>query len=113
MITNKIKSIAIPIVTCSLLIILAFPAIATPVPPALQQKSAIVTLTGTIKKVEVEGGCYQLTTDNGKNYELVGKFPKRDGIKVRLGGEVAGDMVTICQVGQPFKVKSVKILRTK
>jgi hypothetical protein len=74
-------------------------------------KPTLVTLTGTIRKVEVEGICYQLAANDGKNYELIGKFPKRNGVKVQVRGEVATDVATICQVGQPFKVKSVRVMR--
>jgi hypothetical protein len=76
-----------------------------------QVKPAIVSLTGTIRKLSVEGICYQLATDDGKNYELMGKFPKRDGTKVQVSGVVETDIVTICQVGKPFKVKSVRVIK--
>jgi hypothetical protein len=74
-------------------------------------KPPLVSLEGTIHKLAVEGTCYQLTAKNGKNYELMGKFPKRDGVKVQVSGVVATDVATICQVGQPFKVRSVRVLR--
>ena len=74
-------------------------------------KPPLVSLEGTIHKLAVEGTCYQLTANNGKNYELMGKFPKRDGVKVQVSGVVATDVATICQVGQPFKVRSVRVLR--
>jgi hypothetical protein len=74
-------------------------------------KSTLVTLTGTIRKLEVEGTCYQLAANDGKNYELIGKFPKRNGVKVQVRGEIATDVATICQVGQPFKVKSVRVMK--
>jgi hypothetical protein len=74
-------------------------------------KPTLVTLTGTIRKLAVEGTCYQLAATDGKNYELIGKFPKRNGVKVQVRGEVATDMATICQVGQPFQVKSVRVMK--
>jgi hypothetical protein len=89
-----------------------------PTPPTLANtnslitvKPPLITLNGTIHKLAVEGTCYQLTTNEGKNYELMGKFPKRDGVKVRVSGVVATDVATICQVGQPFKVRSVRVLK--
>jgi hypothetical protein len=74
-------------------------------------KSAIVSLTGTIRKLAVEGTCYQLASDDGKKYELMGKFPKVDGTRVQIRGSIATDTVTICQVGQPVKVKSVRVIK--
>lgn len=79
-------------------------------PTTTQGKAAIVSLTGTVRKVPVAGNCYQLSASDGKNYELIGKFPKRDGTKIQVSGTVETDMVTICQVGQPFKVKSAKAI---
>jgi hypothetical protein len=87
------------------------PALANTNSSPSQDQPAIVNLTGTIRKLAVEGTCYQLATDDGKNYELIGKFPKRDGIKVQVSGVVDTDMVTICQVGKPFKVKSVRVIK--
>ena len=74
-------------------------------------KSEIVSLTGTIRKLAVEGTCYQLATDDGKKYELMGKFPKIDGTRVQVRGIIATDTVTICQVGQPVQVKSVRVVK--
>ncbi len=74
-------------------------------------KSATVNITGTIKVLAVEGICYQLAADNGKKYELMGKFPKIDGARVQVSGVPKSDMATICQVGQPLQVKTVKVIR--
>lgn len=74
-------------------------------------KSQTVNLTGTIKKLAVEGTCYQLTADNGQKYELMGKFPKIDGTRVQISGIPKSDMVTICQVGQPLQVKTVRVIK--
>ena len=74
-------------------------------------KPATLNLTGTIRKLAVEGTCYQLDGDNGQKYELMGKFPKIDGTKVRVSGVVKTDMMTICQVGQPLQVKTVRTIK--
>jgi type 1 fimbria pilin len=74
-------------------------------------KATTIDLTGTIRKIAVEGTCFQLAADNGKKYELIGKFPRRDGVKVRVSGVVATDIATICQVGQPFKIKSIRVIK--
>jgi hypothetical protein len=76
-----------------------------------QTKAATVRVTGTIKKLAVEGTCYQLVADDGKKYELMGKFPKIDGAKVQVSGIAKSDMVTICQVGQPLQVKTVRVIK--
>jgi hypothetical protein len=75
--------------------------------------SSSIEIVGKIEKVGVEGGCYRLVTTQGKNYELIGKYPKIEGAKLKVRGKVATDTATICQVGQPFKVESVKSARSK
>jgi hypothetical protein len=113
--TRKLKSIAAIAVClfgmgCYLSII--SPALADlPSTNSSRVKPAIITLVGTIEKVEVETGCYKLVASDGKNYELMGRFPKRNQVKVRLRGEVVRDAATICQVGQLIKVKSFRVLR--
>jgi hypothetical protein len=87
------------------------PTIANSTYSTTETKPAIVTISGTIRKIEIEGTCYQLATDSGKKYELMGKFPKRDGMKIQVRGIVTKDVATICQVGQPFKVKSYRNIK--
>ena len=85
--------------------------LASPVPSAVKEQPGTVNLTGTIRKLAIEGTCYQLAADNGKKYELMGKFPKIDGTRVKINGVIATDTVTICQVGKVVKVKSVRVLK--
>ena len=87
------------------------PSLADSNAQTVKVKSAIVSLTGTIRKLAVEGTCYQLAADDGKKYELMGKFPKIEGTKVQVRGIIATDTVTICQVGQPVQVKSVRVIK--
>jgi hypothetical protein len=87
------------------------PVLANPNNSPTQVKPATVSLTGTIHKLAVEGTCYQLATDNGEKYELMGKFPKIDGTRVRVSGVVSVDTVTICQVGKPLKVSAVRVIK--
>jgi hypothetical protein len=88
-----------------------FPALASTATMSTKVKPATVTLTGTIKILAVEGTCYQLAADNGQKYELMGKFPKIDGARVRVSGVAKTDMVTLCQVGQPLQVKTVRVIK--
>jgi hypothetical protein len=87
------------------------PTLASPNYDTVKVKSTIVSLTGTIHKLEIENTCYQLATDDGKKYELVGKFPKIEGTRVQVRGVVTTDTATICQVGQLVKVKFVRVIK--
>jgi hypothetical protein len=87
------------------------PALANTTTSPTQVKAQTVNLTGTIRKLAVEGTCYQLATDNGQKYELMGKFPKTDGTRVQVRGTIATDVATICQVGQPLQVQTVRVIK--
>jgi hypothetical protein len=103
---NQIK---IAIASMILAIALVFPSSSILANPT--SSPATVELTGTIRKIAVEGTCFQLAANDGKKYELMGKFPRRDGVKVRVSGVVATDVATICQVGQPLKIKSIRVIK--
>jgi hypothetical protein len=87
------------------------PALANTTTSPIPVKPQTVNLTGTIRKLAVEGTCYQLATDNGQKYELMGKYPKIDGTRVQVSGTIATDVATICQVGQPLQVKTVRVIK--
>ena len=73
-------------------------------------KPTTVNLAGTVRVLALEGTCYQFVGDNGKKYELMGKFPKVDGTRVQVRGVLSTD-ATICQVGQLIKVKGVRVIK--
>lgn len=88
-----------------------FPALANTDSSSTAVKPELITVTGTIRKIAVSGTCYQLAADSGKKYELMGKFPKIDGTRVRVSGVVVTDIATICQVGQPLKIDKIRKIR--
>ena len=98
------------ILTISVLLPIS-PTLANPDRNTVKVRSEIVNLTGTIHKLTVEGTCYQLASDNGQKYELMGKFPKIDGTRVQVRGVITTDIATLCQVGQPVKVKNVRVIK--
>jgi hypothetical protein len=109
--TAKVWISVISIVFAAGLLVSIIPALASSNTSPAKAKPVTVNLTGTIKKLAVEGTCYQLAADNGKKYELMGKFPKIDGTRVRVSGVPKTDMVTICQVGQPLQIKTVRVIK--
>ena len=86
------------------------PTLADPKSSPTVAKPTIVNLAGTVRVLAVEGTCYQFVGDNGKKYELMGKFPKVDGKRVQVRGVLSTD-ATICQVGQLIKVKGVRVIK--
>ena len=107
--TAKFCTITINVILVINILLPISPSFASP--NSVKVKPAIVNLTGTIRKLVIEGTCYQLATDDGKKYELMGKFPKIDGTRIQVRGVIATDTVTICQVGQPVKVRSVRAIK--
>jgi len=79
--------------------------------PTSPSQSSSIDVTGVIRLVKVEGGCYSLETQDGRSYELLGQFPRQDGLQVQVRGKLLQDTATICQIGQPLQVESVKALQ--
>ena len=109
--TAKFYTTVISAILATSVLLSISPTLADSSSKTVKVKSEIVSLTGTIRKLVVEGTCYQLASDDGKKYELMGKFPKIDGTRVQVRGVIATDTVTICQVGQPVQVKSVRVIK--
>jgi hypothetical protein len=107
--TVKTYTTVISVILIVGLSLTTLPILASPNPGKV--RSEIVSLTGTIHKLVIENTCYQLATDDGNKYELMGKFPKIEGTRVKVQGIIATDTVTICQVGQLVKVKSVRVIK--
>jgi hypothetical protein len=88
-----------------LLLALSSPVLAAE-PPSLVEEA--VTIAGTITKTGIAGNCYQLIAANGTKYELMGEFPHKDGLKVQITGTLPTNVMTLCQVGRPLRVNSIK-----
>jgi hypothetical protein len=68
-----------------------------------------VTATGTLR-AGVEPGCMLLKADQGPTYLLVGgdRGQLREGERVQVSGQLAPDLLSTCQEGQPLLVRSIK-----
>ena len=67
-------------------------------------------LRGTIRKSDLEGGVYQLVTDDGESYEVEGLDPllKQEGARVEVDGSVDKNVLSFTMTGPRLKVRSVK-----
>lgn len=73
----------------------------------------IVSKTGMIKFIELEGGFYGITGDDGKNYDpinLVQEF-RQDGLRVRFELKELKDVATIRMWGTPVEIIKMEQLR--
>jgi hypothetical protein len=68
-----------------------------------------ITATGTLR-AGVEPGCMLLEADQGPTYLLVGgdRGQLREGERVQVSGQLAPDLLSTCQEGQPLLVRSIK-----
>jgi hypothetical protein len=68
-------------------------------------------ISGTVRFLESEAGCWQLVSDDGRQYELLpDQAPAnllRDGAKVLVTAQTTGESGTGCDVGQPLVVRRV------
>lgn len=61
---------------------------------------------GTVRHLEIEGGCWAIET-SGERYEPL-NLPtdlREDGLRIRFEAEVLPDVATFCQVGPAIEVR--------
>ena len=68
-------------------------------------------ISGTVRSLERDGGCWQLDAGEGRVYEL---FPEQapatllqDGVRATVTGQTAEASETGCRVGLPLAVRRV------
>jgi hypothetical protein len=65
-------------------------------------------IVGTVKRNDLAGGHWTLETEDGTSYQLAGKLSGlRDGMRARVEGKVAKDVMTIGMTGPTFTVESI------
>jgi len=74
-----------------------------------------IRVSGTVRFVSVDSGCWQLQAQNGARYELrPAQAPSRvlvDGAQVVLVVRLRTDFVTVCMVGDVVDVERVESVR--
>ena len=77
--------------------------------------SAGIRVSGTVRFVSVEGGCWQLQAQNGARYELrPTQAPSRvlvDAAQVVLVVQLRTDLASVCMVGDIVDVQRVESIR--
>ncbi|HLG21466.1 MAG TPA: hypothetical protein VI382_01525 [Candidatus Manganitrophaceae bacterium] len=70
------------------------------------------TITGVMRFLNVEGGCWTFKGDNGVSYQPM-EGPSilyQDGVRARLTGHPVA-LFGVCMTGTPFKVLRAEIIR--
>ncbi|WP_428267983.1 DUF5818 domain-containing protein [Haliangium sp.] len=70
----------------------------------------MATFRGTVKKNDLEGGIWELHTDDGKRYQLAGSERSLlvEGQKVEIQGDIDRQAMGIGMTGPHLKVSSWK-----
>jgi hypothetical protein len=77
-----------------------------------EEKGSIMTMTGTITYIDLEGGFYGIIADSGDRY-----FPinldqqyKVNNLKVRIEGKIRKDVITTAMWGTPLEILKIERL---
>lgn len=73
----------------------------------------MASFKGTVKKNDLEGGFWELHTDDGKRYQLQGgdEQLKKEGARVEVDGKVDKNAMGFGMTGPILAVKSYKALK--
>jgi hypothetical protein len=73
----------------------------------------IVSDTGTVQYVDLEGGFYGIVADDSTRYlpDSLGARFREDGLRVRFRGERRDDVMTAPMWGQPVRLIDIARLR--
>ena len=78
-------------------------------PPDAVEGDSLLTISGTIQRVELEGGFYLIRSDDGASYDpmnLAEPF-QRDGLKVRVRAKLRPDMGGIHMAGPIVEIVEI------
>lgn len=73
-------------------------------PPA---DKTVLTIVGTMHRIEIEGGCWQFESETGESYELVGDQSRKlqvEGRRAKLQIKPRPDLASICMTGKIVEV---------
>lgn len=67
---------------------------------------------GTIERIEMGTGTWALVTTDGMTYELKDAPSKlqKDGLKVRVEGQIRDDVMTFAMIGPVLEVNTFEVL---
>jgi hypothetical protein len=77
-------------------------------------KQNTVTIEGTVRYLDLEGGFWGIVGSDGKNYDPVNLNTKyqTDGQLVKVEAEILEDQASIHQRGTLIKISSIEVITT-
>jgi hypothetical protein len=76
------------------------------------ENAPMADITGTVRKLGLEGGLWALVTDDGRTVELIDAPPElcTDGMRAVVTGDRPGGDVTVGMTGDSVRVRSFREL---
>jgi hypothetical protein len=74
----------------------------------------VVSGTGTVKFIDLEGGFYGISGDDGKNYDPVNmsKEFQEDGLQIQFEAKIRTDVATTRMWGTPVEITKIELCKT-
>ena len=81
-------------------------------PEIKQEVPKMITVRGTVRYKNLEGGFWALDSDDGKKYMPSGldKALRVDGMVIEVNGYIEEDVVTFQQYGKTLKIKQSRLI---
>jgi hypothetical protein len=75
-------------------------------------KEGMMTVTGRLEFMSIEGGFFGIVTDQGQKLLPLNLKPEyhQHGMRLEVTGKIETDIMTIQQWGTPFTISSLKVL---
>lgn len=80
---------------------------------SIQATTMSITVKGVIERKAIGTGAWALVADNGETYEIYQASPKemlKNGLKVKVKGEVREDAMSFAMIGPILEVKSFEAI---
>ncbi len=74
----------------------------------------IVSETGTVKYIDLEGGFYGIISDNGEHYDPInlGQEFQEDALRVLITAKILEDVATTRMWGRPIEIIKIERLES-
>jgi hypothetical protein len=105
-----LKNVSVPRENCERVEIQKIEKTDVPPPMPARKETPLVT-TGTVVRVELEGGFYGIKLDNGRRFDPGNSLPekfRKPNLRVRIEGKVLQDVPTFRMWGEVIEIRKVE-----
>ncbi len=83
--------------------------------PSTPGSPDVISGTGTVKFIDLEGGFYGIMGDDSKNYDPInnlGQEFEKDGLRVNFEAKIRTDIATTRMWGTPVEIIKIELCKT-